>query len=239
MAKKFRERFKTQENVFDRFTIRNLFVLGSRKFLEEDTLSPISIGKEANVFSARSGEEKVAVKIYRLETADYRKMFDHIRADPRYENLAKKRREIIFSWAQREYRNLLAARNALVSAPLPLTFMKNILVMKLVGEENAAPKLKDAIPENPDEFLKLTIAGIRKFYGSGYVHGDLSKFNILNSSETPVLIDFSQATLLRDPNSDRMLKRDVRNVCGFFTKLGVEADTGKIYDSIRKDFSRD
>ena len=233
MAKKFRERFKTQEDVFDRFTIRNLFVLGSRKFLEEDTLSPVSIGKEANVFSARRGNEKVAVKIYRLETSDYRKMFDHIRADPRYENLAKKRREIIFSWAQREYRNLLAARKGLVSAPLPLTFMKNILIMKLIGDEPAAPKLKDAIPENPGEFLNLIIENMRKFYKVGYVHGDLSKFNILNSNENPVLIDFSQATLLRDPNSEEMLKRDVRNVCKFFTQLGLIVDEGKICEYIR------
>ena len=234
MAKKFRERFRTEENVFDMFTMRNLFVLGSRKFLEEDTLSPISIGKEANVFSAMRGNEKVAVKIYRLETADYRKMFDHIRADPRYENLAKKRREIIFSWSQREYRNLLAARKALVSAPLPITFMKNILVMKFIGDETAAPKVKDAIPGNSGEFLKMITDNVRKFYRAGYVHGDLSKFNILNSGEAPVLIDFSQATPLRDPNSEEMLKRDVRNVCRFFEKLGVNADEGKIYEYIKK-----
>ena len=234
MAKKFRERFKTAEDVFDRFTLRNLFVLGSRKFLEEDTLSPVCIGKEANVFSAMRGTEKVAVKIYRLETSDYKKMFDHIRADPRYENLAKKRREIIFSWAQREYRNLLAARKALISAPLPLTFMKNILIMRFIGDETAAPMLKDSIPENPEEFLKLITENMRKFYKSGYVHGDLSKFNILNSGENPVLIDFSQATLLRAPNSEEMLKRDVRNVCNFFTRLGVNADEGKICEYIKK-----
>src|SRR3989338_4885552 len=153
MAKKFRERFRTEENVFDQFTIRNLFVLSSKDFFEDGTLSPVSIGKEANIFSALSGNEKVIIKIYRLETADFRKMRDYIKVDPRYEDLAKKRREIIFAWAQREYRNLLAAREAMVKAPLPITFMKNILVMSLIGNDEPSQKMKDAIPEKPQEFL--------------------------------------------------------------------------------------
>ncbi|MCH7754978.1 hypothetical protein IH970_07625 [candidate division KSB1 bacterium] len=128
MAKKFRERFKTEENVFDQFTIRNLFVLSSKDFFEDGSLSPLSIGKEANVFTADRGKEKVIIKIYRLETSDFKKMYDYIKVDPRYENLAKKHRAIIFAWSQREYRNLMAAREAMVRAPLPITFMKNILV---------------------------------------------------------------------------------------------------------------
>ena len=232
MAKKFRERFKTVENVFDQFTMRNLFVLSSKDFFEEETLSPISIGKEANVFSAMRDNEKVVIKIYRLETADYKKMFDHIRTDPRYENLAKKRRGIIFAWAQREYRNLLTARKAMVKAPLPLTFMKNILVMSFVGDEQAAPKLKDAIPENPEEFLAQLMDNLEKFYKSGFVHGDLSKFNILNHNEIPVLIDFSQAAPLRAPNSEEMLKRDIHNICDFFNRLDVKADEEEFFRKI-------
>jgi len=234
MAKKFRERFKTQENVFDRFTIRNLFVLSSKDFFEDETLSPISIGKEANVFSAVRGNEKIIIKIYRLETADFKRMFEYIKPDPRYENLAKKTRKIIFAWAQREYRNLLAARKAMVKAPLPITFMKNILVMSIVGDEQPAQKMKDAIPQKPKEFLDKIMDDIKKFYKAGYVHGDLSKFNILNHNEQPVLIDFSQASPLRSPNSEEMLKRDIHNVCEFFRKLEVESDEDKLFKKITK-----
>ncbi|MAG15466.1 serine/threonine protein kinase [Candidatus Woesearchaeota archaeon] len=232
MAKKFRERFKTQENVFDRFTIRNLFVLSSKDFFEEETLSPVSIGKEANVFSAQKGDERVIIKIYRLETADFKRMYEYIKPDPRYENLAKKRREIIFSWAQREYRNLMAARKALVKAPLPIAFMKNILVMSLVGDEQPAQKMKDNIPKQPKEFLDKIIDNMKKYYKAGFVHGDLSKFNILNHNEKPVLIDFSQASPLRAPHAKEMLKRDVHNVGEFFRKLDVEVNEEKLFEKI-------
>lgn len=194
MAKKFRERFKTEEDVFDQFTIRNLFVLSSKDIFEDGSLSPLSIGKEANVFSASRGSTKVIVKIYRLETADFKKMFDYIRSDPRYEGLAKRKRAIIFAWAQREYRNLMAAQRANVAAPVPIAFMKNIMVMSSVGDAQPAQKIKDAIPERPQEFFDGIILNMKKFYRSGYVHGDLSKFNILNRNEAPVFIDFSQAS---------------------------------------------
>src|SRR3989338_6000538 len=155
MAKKFREAYKTFENVFDNFTIRNLFELSSRGHFDENTMSPISIGKEANVFSAKKDGKFIVIKIYRLETCDFNKMYEYIKPDPRYQNLAKKRRDIIFAWAQREYRNLLMARTALLKTPLPITFMKNILVLEFIGDEHPAPMVKDQIPKNPKKFLNV------------------------------------------------------------------------------------
>lgn len=233
MAKKFRERFKTLNDVFDQFTIRNLFVLSRKDHFVEGTLSPLSIGKEANVFTAEAKDgSRVVVKIYRLETADFKKMYDYIKPDPRYVNLAKKHRDIVFAWAQREYRNLLAARQAMVKAPLPIAFMKNILVMSMVGDDEPSQKMKDAIPEKLQEFLDAIMENIRRFYKAGYVHGDLSKFNILNYNEQPVLIDFSQASPLRAPHAEDMLKRDIHNVCEFFRKLDVTCDEEKLLAKI-------
>ena len=87
MAKITREKFKTWGNVFDQFTLRNLFELGSKgHFLE--LKSPISIGKEANVFSAETKDKGLIVaKIYRLETCDFNRMYDYIKYDARYLNL--------------------------------------------------------------------------------------------------------------------------------------------------------
>ena len=232
MAKKFRERFKTLENVFDEFTLRNLFLLGSKGHFNEETLSPLSIGKEANVFTAKRDGETVVVKIYRLETCNFKKMFEYIKQDPRYISLAKRRREIIFAWAQREYRNLLLARKAQVRAPLPLTFMKNILVMSLVGNESPAHKMKDDLPEQPSLFLKDLVSNIRKLYQEGFVHGDLSKFNVLNWDQKPVLIDFSQTSPITAPNSEEMLLRDIHNVSEFFRQLELKIDEKKVLKEI-------
>jgi RIO kinase 1 len=233
MAKKFRERFKTLGDVFDQFTVRNLFVLGSKGHFEEESLSPLSIGKEANVFTAETKDEKrVVVKIYRLETCDFNSMFDYLSGDPRYISLKKKHREVIFAWCQREYRNLHAAREAGIEVPLPIAFMKNILVMSQVGDSQPSQKMKDAIPKNSKKFLDEIMKGIKKLYKHGYVHGDLSKFNILNKNEHPVFIDFSQMVPIKSPNAREYLERDVANVCSFFKKLDVKCDEEKIRKKI-------
>ena len=112
--KEGREKFKTKHGVFDEFTNRTIFKLiteGHFKGLE----SPINIGKESNVFSALTKEGKrVIVKIYRLETCDFNAMYNYIKDDPRYSNLKDKKRKVIFAWVQREFRNLMNAREAQV-----------------------------------------------------------------------------------------------------------------------------
>ena len=65
------------------------------------------------------------------------------------------------------------------------------------------------------------------------IHGDLSAFNILNYKEKPVLIDFSQSTITKTPNSEELLKRDIHNVVTFFRKHGVKADEEEVLEQIR------
>ncbi len=233
MARKFREEFKTLNDVFDRFTIRNIFVLSTKDYFVEGTLSPLSIGKEANVFTAAAKDgSRVVLKIYRLETSDFNKMYSYISPDPRYAHLKKKQRGVIFAWCQREYRNLMAAREANVRAPLPIAFLKNILVMRQIGDDAPAQKMKDDIPKNHKKFFLEIIGEVRKLYNFGFVHSDLSKFNILNDCQHPVLIDFSQMVPMNEPNAYDYLKRDIENIAIFFQKLGVKVDTEKVYQGI-------
>jgi RIO kinase 1 len=231
---KAREKFKVWGDVFDEFavlTIQKLIDKGCFDYLK----SPISTGKEANVFSATRGKELVAVKIYRLETCDFNRMYDYIRADPRYTGLKRKRRQVIFSWCQREYRNLMKAREAGVRVPYPIAFKNNVLVSEFIGDENPAPKLKDQIPKDLKGFSKKVFEYMKKLYHSGFVHTDLSEFNILNWKEMPVFIDLSQATTSDNPNFSDYLERDVKNVCKFFRKCGLDADNEKVLKEITSD----
>ncbi len=225
-----KDKFKTRANVFDAFTERNLFVLSSKGFFEETTMSPLSIGKEANVFTAQGKEGHVIIKIFRLETADFTRMYEYIRTDPRYENLKHRRREIIFAWAQREYRNLMKARDAHVAAPIPIEILKNIIIMEQIGDP--APKMKDQIPEKPEQFYKAVVDNMHKLLKAGYAHGDLSGFNILNDQEDPVFIDFSQATSMRDPKGKELLERDAKNIATFFQKLKVDTSKEEILKKV-------
>jgi len=230
-----KEKFKTMHNVFDEFANRTLFKLISEGYFE-GLESPISIGKEANIFSAvRKDGSRVMVKIYRLEACDFNRMYDYIREDPRYMDLKGKKRKIIFAWVQREYRNLLKAREGNVSVPTPLTFKNNILVLEFIGKgAEIAPRLIVQKPKNPKEFLGKILENIKKLYRAGLVHADLSPFNILNNDEEPVFIDFSQTTILESSRAEEFLERDIRNVCNFFKKLGLKLDEEKIKKKIIK-----
>jgi RIO kinase 1 len=228
------ERFRTEHGVFDTFTKRNLFEMQGKK-LFDDIIGPLEVGKESNVFVAKKGKKKIIIKIYRVQNADFKRMFQYIKQDPRYDFLKNKRREIIFAWTQREYKNLLRAQKGKVRVPKALSWKYNILLEEFIGDEEAAPPLKDCYPENPEKFLKEIIKQMRLLYRSGLVHGDLSAFNILNFNGDPVLIDFSQSTLVRTPNSLELLERDVKNVLQFFKKLGVKADFEETLEKIKKE----
>ena len=235
MPTKAREKFKTQHNVFDEFTNRTLFKLISEGYFE-GLESPISIGKEANIFSAkRKDKTRVMVKIYRLEACDFNKMYDYIKEDPRYADIKGKKRKIIFHWVQREYRNLLKAREAGVNVPTPLTFKNNILVLEFIGKEDTiSHRLSVDPPKDPKSFFNKIVINIRKLYKAGLVHADLSPFNILNSNEDPIFIDFSQTTTLDDSRAKEYLERDVKNICTFFKKLGLKLEETKVLKKIAK-----
>lgn len=225
----YQERFKTEKGVFDTFTKRTLFDL-EKKGVFDELVSPLKVGKESNVFIASKGEKNVIVKIYRMQNADFKRMYDYIRKDTRYQFLKNHRRQIILSWTQREYKNLMRAEKGKVHSPKALGWKNNVIVEELIG--TPALPLKDAYPAFPHQFLQDIIAEMKKMYKVGLIHGDLSSFNILNHNEKPVIIDFSQSTLVKTPNSEELLVRDIKNVLQFFKKFGIDEDNEKIFKEI-------
>ena len=227
-----REKYRTEKTVFDSFTISHLQKLEADGFLEIDTLIPLFVGKEANVFIAEGKKGKVIVKIYRLETCDFLQMYKYLQGDTRVTKLSRKRREIIFAWVRREYRNLLKAREARVNCPTPLEVKHNILVMEMIGEP--AEKLKDDTPEDPEKFYKGIMKEMKKILKSGLVHADLSAFNILNLNDKPVIIDFSQSITKESPHAKEYLERDLKNVNQHFRKLKLKEEALYSVDDLLK-----
>lgn len=232
MPKLSKEKWKTWGNVFDEFTLRTLFRLSSQGHFE-NLESPIFTGKESNVFTAKTQTGRIIVKIYRLETCDFNRMYEYIRSDPRFAGLKKQRRNIIFKWTQREYRNLMKARDGGVRCPTPLAFSNNVLLLELIGDEHGlAPQLKDAPPDDAKKFLDEVIKNYKKLHKAKLVHADFSPFNILNFREKPVFIDFSQCTSVDDQKAEEFLDRDVRNVCNYFRKIGLDVSEEEVKKKI-------
>ncbi|NOZ80257.1 MAG: serine protein kinase RIO [DPANN group archaeon] len=234
MAKRSLEKWKTYKNVFDNFTIHNLDLLSGKGYFDE-LLSPIAIGKEANIFTAKAGRKRIILKIYRLENCDFNRMYSYIRADSRYPTLKKNRRGVIFAWAQREYRNLYLARKIGIRVPTPIHRKDNIIIMEMIGKGEPAPQLKNDYPADPERFYREVVTFMARMHRKGLVHGDLSGFNILNNRERPVFIDFSQSTTRDSPDYDELLHRDARNIARFFQKAGVETSTGKLLRELEKE----
>ncbi|MBN2881470.1 serine protein kinase RIO [Candidatus Woesearchaeota archaeon] len=234
MAKIAHEKWDTYQNVFDDFTLRNIFRLESQgHFVELE--STVSMGKEANTFSARCLDGTyVIIKIYRLETCDFNRLYDYIKYDPRYQGLRRQRRKIIFAWCQREYRNLLKLREAGVRVPKPIAFLNNVLVMEQIDDgKEVAPKLKDSYIDNPQEMTdKIINLMIMMYQKAGLIHGDLSAYNILNMNQEPVIIDVSQSMPLDAQTSADLLARDIKNMIIFFKKLGIVVDEEDLHKKI-------
>lgn len=216
-----KNKFIAYENVFDESALRGIFTLSGQGYFESIE-SPISTGKESNVFSVKYGDGKRIVKIYRT-SANFKKMYEYMKPDPRFSGMKGTKLSVIYTWAKKEYRNLLRAREKDVSAPTPYAVHKNILVMEYFD----APLLAHKAPLHPGEFYERLISELLKLFRAGLVHADLSEYNILNDKEKPVLIDFSHALDLKYPHVQRLLQRDVENLVRYFKKLGLKLDAEK------------
>lgn len=236
------DKYKVYGNVFDQYTLRNLNRLSARQLFDE-LKSPISIGKEANVFSAEHPDScAIIVKIYRLQSCNFNKMYDYLCQDPRFIGLKRQRRKIIFAWTQREYRNLMKARELGVNVPRPLEVLDNILLLEYLGdpyEEQPAYQLKDLDYKRMeqsqiDQIFDDVVLNMRKLHKGGLVHGDLSEFNILYYDEIVHFIDFSQATTDNSRDYVELLDRDCLNIARFFTKVGKEVTHEELKNIIFK-----
>ncbi|AIU70740.1 hypothetical protein TEU_10560 [Thermococcus eurythermalis] len=222
------ELYKIANEVFDRTTKETLAYLHRRGKIEE-LYGVISTGKEANVFAGVDAEgNRIAVKIYRTYTTEFRRIWEYLAADPRIGYLPKDMRKLVFVWTRREFKNLQRAIKYAVRVPEPIIFRNNVLVMEFVGDDAPAPRLKDVERElekkDFEELYSYLIGVIERLWKRGdMVHGDLSEYNVL-LWDRPVVIDWSQATVRRNRMSVELLKRDLRNITGYFARKGVDVE---------------
>lgn len=208
--------FKVSEDVFDDVTLLALYKLVHKKWLSVIGGS-ISTGKEANVFYGERDGTGVAIKIYRIRTANFTTMSSYIIGDRRFSRVKKSRKELVFAWTRKEFSNLARAYEAGIPVPEPLVWDRNILIMSYLGEDEIPyPQLKNADIEDPAGIYATIIRYIDILYNKAeLVHGDLSEFNILYGNQ-PYLIDMGQSITRDHPRAFQFLMRDIRNINRFF-----------------------
>lgn len=225
---------KIYEEVLDLRTLKTLYKLSAKGYIKA-LGGVISTGKEANVFYAdghfECNDVPMAVKIYRIETSEFYKMDEYLFGDKRFDLRRISKKELIFVWTEKEFRNLQRAWEADVKVPRPFVHMKNIILMEFLGEnEIPAPTLADLGYElkevvNVKDLFDKIIENVRKLYvNAELVHADLSEYNIVLFKDKPYLIDMGQSVLIDHPYAMSYLERDLKNVIRFFSKFGIKAD---------------
>lgn len=214
--------FKVQDEVFDRRALMDLYALASKGVISS-LGGPVSTGKEANIFRAKGEDESdLAIKIYRINTSNFKAMQNYLLGDPRFGNIKGTKRAVVVAWTKKEFRNLKRAEEVGVRVPHPIAMRENILVMEMVAEGDApAHQIKEVLLE-PEE-AKVAFERISEYVSHLYnkanlVHADLSEFNILYRRGEPVIIDMGQSVTLDHPMARSFLERDISNIARFFKK---------------------
>ncbi len=187
---------------------------------------PVSTGKEGGVFRATQGSEFRAVKIYRIGNTTFRHLPPYALEELREQTSVRNYGGLILGWTRREHTILGRLTDVGVRVPRPYGHLRNVLVMEYIGDgEGAAPRLKDALVDDPAAVYEDLVAQVRSMLTRArLVHGDLSPYNTLYWEGHVVLIDVAQAVRVDHPQAHQLLVRDLTNYAKFLGRLGYEVE---------------
>jgi len=207
---------KTIQYVGFSLTFEGYDALALHTFVERDTIdgmgAPLGVGKESDVYEVRS-YKPLALKFHREGYTDFREVakereYTADREHVSWQYTARKA-------AEREYEALRALYPD-VSVPRPVDHNRHAVVMELVdGVELARAALE---PDQVVPVLDLVLAQVARAYGKGFVHADMSEYNVFVNDEGVVVFDWPQAVPTDHANADELLERDVGNVLGHFER---------------------
>jgi len=236
MRNKRSEDYQVIEEVFDRSTLVTIYGFMNKGTIDE-IHGVVSAGKEARVYWGKDTQGKeLAIKIYLTTSADFKKgMIPYIEGDPRFSHVRRDTRSLIYTWAQKEFKNLRRAQEAGVNVPEPLAVQKNVLIMEFVGKDGVrAPLLKETALNDPKKVFRLLLTYLKRLYQKAdLVHADLSEYNIMIWKGRPVIFDVAQSVLTKHPMADRFLRRDLENLHKYFKKKDTDIySVDKMYERV-------
>lgn len=224
--------------------------------LIEDVIRLVKAGKEATVYTCTghlsTGRALIAAKVYRQRSqrssknaSDYhqgRGMLDEEgntarqsgrrSGKPVRQNSKRNVAAMQTSWVMHEYALLEALHGQGGDVPQPIASGDNALLMEFIGDENGpAPTLNGvSIPQDQaQELFDRVLFNVELLLGMGWVHGDLSAYNMLYHGGRIVLIDFPQVTdCHNNPRARGIFERDIARVAQYFERSGLAIDAPRL-----------
>lgn len=112
--------------------------------------------------------------------------------------------------------------------------------MEFIGDEWTAAPTLNKVTLNQSEarpIFERVIENVKLMLAHHYVHGDLSAYNILYWAGQIFIIDFPQLVNARtNKNALTFLERDIRRVCEYFARFGIESDPIMLTTELWKDY---
>ncbi len=208
------------------------YILALKAFVERGSVSAIGefigVGKESRVYSAVGGmtNREVIIKFHTEGQMSFKKV------RIKREHLEDRKH---ISWlyasrlaAKREY-DALKLLYPKVAVPEPIDHNRNAIVMAVLkGQALAHTKVDD-----PEWYLDQILAQVKITAQLGFIHCDLSEFNIFVNPHGCEIIDWPQYATFSHPNAKELLYRDVDNVLTFFKKkYRINKDIEEVLKSI-------
>jgi RIO kinase 1 len=136
-------------------------------------------------------------------------------------------------WTGHELDMMQHAWHAGVNVPYPVGPRGDGLLMQFLGDtERAAPRLAEArlgASEISSACAQL-VENLRLLVGAGFVHADLSAYNLLWWDGQLWMIDFPQTVdVTTNPHAFDYLHRDLANVGAWFARHGEVMETDDLY----------
>jgi RIO kinase 2 len=220
-----------------KLTFEGYDTLALHTFAERDTIegvgSPLGVGKESDVYEAQS-YKPVALKYHREGYTNFREVMKEreYTADRDHVSWLYTARKA----AEREY-DALETLYPDVSVPQPIDTNRHAIVMeKIDGVELSRTKLES---EQVLPILDLVLDEMQTAYREGYVHADMSEYNVFVTNEGVVVFDWPQAVPTDHENAKELLTRDVENILSYFERKYPRELDGVDRDAVADDLSVD
>ena len=228
-----------------------------------DIMALVKGGKEASVYLCKAhhsvGVDWIAAKVYRprqfrnlRNDALYREGRNFLTAEDGRPQAVKARDERTAravkkktafgtkvrhtSWLMYEFSTLQELHKAGVPVPMPYGVGENAILMEYIGDERMAAPTLNEVRIDEEEVLPLfetTRQSIATMLQLGFVHGDLSAYNILYWQGEIKLIDFPQVIDTHSNQSAQaVLNRDVMRVCQYFRRYGLQVDHNQLAEEL-------
>jgi RIO kinase 1 len=100
--------------------------------------------------------------------------------------------------------------------------------MSYIGDDSMAAPILNRVrlaPKAARRLLEKLLYNIELMLATGWIHGDLSAFNILYWEDDVTIIDFPQVVNpRRNRSAYALLQRDVERVCAYFARQRASVD---------------